>query len=138
MENGNEDLTAEEILRMDDIPMECVTVPEWNNRKVWVCGMSGAGKNAWQASLMEIQGKNRKIKMDNATAKLLQRTLCDAKRQLLFTEAQIVKLGTKSSAVLERLAKVASRLSGMDEEENEALLKNSEAAQSDDSLTVSL
>lgn len=138
MENGNELLTADEILGMDDIPTERVTVPEWKNRTVLVCGMTAAGKNAYQASLVEIQGKSRKLKLEHATAKLLVRTLVNAKREALFTESQIIKLSTKSAAVLERLAKVASRLSGMDEEENEAILKNSEAAQSDDSPTVSL
>lgn len=138
MENGNELLTADEILGMDDIPTEIVTVPEWKHRKVMVCGMTAAGKNAYQASLVEIQGKTRKLKLEQATAKLLVRTLVNEKREALFTESQIIKLGTKSAAVCERLAKIASRLSGMDEEENEALLKNSDAAQSDVSPTASL
>lgn len=138
MENGNEFLNADEILAMDDIPTEAVLVPEWKNRKVLVCGLTAAAKNAYQSSLVEIQGKTRKLKLEHATAKLLVRTLVNAKREALFTESQILKLSTKSAAVLERLAKVASRLSGMDEEENEALLKNSDAAQSDASPTVSL
>lgn len=124
----NDFLTADDILGMDDIPTELVTVSEWKNRKVLMCGMTAAGKNAWQASLMQFQGTSRKLTMENATAKLLQRTMCGANRQPLFTESQITKLGTKSAAVCERLAKIASRLSGLDEAENEAILKNSEAA----------
>ncbi len=138
MENGNELLSKDEILGMDDIPTEEVLVPEWKNRKVLVCGLTGAGKNAYQASIMEFQGKTRKAKLEHSTAKLLVRTLVDRNRQPIFSETDILKLGTKSAAVLERLAKVASRLSGMDEEENEQLLKNSEAAQSVDSPSVSL
>lgn len=138
MENGNEFLTASEILGMDDLPVEEVIVPEWKNRKVLICGLTAAAKNAYQASVVEIQGKNRKLKLEHSTAKLLVRCLVDQKRQPLFTETQILQLGAKSAAVLERLAKVASRLSGMDEDDNEQLLKNSEAAQSGDSPTVSL
>ena len=138
MENGQEFLTKDEILAMNDIPTEIVTVPEWQHRKVMVCGLTAAGKNAYQSSLVEITGKSRKMRLENATAKLLVLTIVNAQRQPLFTESDIIKLGTKSASVLERLAKVASRLSGMDEEENEQLLKNSEAAQSGDSPTASL
>jgi hypothetical protein len=138
MENGQELLNKDEILGMDDIPTEIVTVPEWKHRKVMLCGMTGAGKNEYQSSLVEITGKTRKMRLENATAKLLVRTIVNGARQPIFTESDIIKLGTKSAAVLERLAKIASRLSGMDEEENEQLLKNSEAAQSGDSPTASL
>ncbi len=138
MEPSNDLLSKDDILGMDDIPVEEVVVPEWKNRRVLISGLTAAGKNAYQSSLVELQGKTRKLKLEHSTAKLLVRCLVDAKRQPLFTETDIIRLGTKSAAVLERLAKVASRLSGMDEQEQEALVKNSEAAQSDDSPTVSL
>lgn len=134
----NELLSKDDILGMDDIPTEEVIVPEWKNRKVLISGLTAAGKNAYQASLSEMHGNKRKIKLEHATAKLLVRAMVDAKRQPLFTESDIIRLGTKSAAVLERLAKVASRLSGMDEEDAAETVKNSEAAQSDDSPTVSL
>lgn len=138
MENGKSLLSKDEILGMDDISTEEVTIPEWKGRTVLICGLTAAAKNAYQSSLVEINGKSRKMKLENSTAKLLQKCLVDEKRQPLFSETEILRLGTKSAAVLERLAEVASRLSGMDEEENEQLLKNSEAAQSDVSPTVSL
>lgn len=138
MENGEEFLSKDEIFGMDDIPTEEVAVPEWKGRKVLVCGLTAAAKNAYQASLFDIRGNSRKIRMENATAKLLVRTIVNRQRQPIFTETDIERLGTKSAAALERLVKVANRLSGMDAEENAAILKNSEAAQSDDSPTVSL
>jgi hypothetical protein len=76
--------------------------------------------------------------MENATAKLLVRTIVNRQRQPIFTETDIERLGAKSAAALERLATVANRLSGMDEKENAELVKNSDAAQSGDSPTVSL
>lgn len=138
MESGTPLLSKDEILDMDDIPIEEVVVPEWKNRTVLVCGMTAAGKNAYQASLVEIKGKSHTVRMENATAKLLVRTLVNRQRQTLFTETDIERLGGKSAAALERLAKVANRLSGMDQAEVEALVKNSNAAQSDDSPSVSL
>lgn len=133
MMNGEELLSKDEIFGMDDIPVEEVVVPEWKNRKVLVCGLTAAGKNAYQASLVEIKGSSRRVRMENATAKLLVRTLVNRQRQPIFTEMDIERLGTKSASALERLAKVANRLSGMDEQENAEILKNSEAAQSGDS-----
>lgn len=138
MVNGDELLSKDEIFGMDDIPMEEVVVPEWKNRKVLICGLTAAGKNAYQASLVEIKGTSRKVRMENATAKLLVRTIVNRQRQPIFTETDIERLGSKSAAALERLATVANRLSGMDEKENAELIKNSEAAQSVDSPTVSL
>lgn len=138
MGEGEELLSKDEIFGMDDIPMEEVVVPEWKNRKVLICGLTAAGKNAYQASLVEIKGTSRKVRMENATAKLLVRTIVNRQRQPIFTETDIERLGSKSAAALERLATVANRLSGMDEKENAELVKNSEAAQSGDSPTVSL
>lgn len=131
-------LSKDEIFGMDDIPMEEVVVPEWKNRKVLICGLTAAGKNAYQASLVEIKGTSRRVRMENATAKLLVRTIVNRQRQPIFTETDIERLGAKSAAALERLATVANRLSGMDEKENAELVKNSEAAQSGDSPTASL
>ena len=136
--NGDELLSKDEILGMDDIPMEEVVVPEWKNRKVLICGLTAAGKNAYQASLLEIKGNSRKVRMENALAKLLVRTIVNRQRQPIFTETDIERLGSKSAAALERLATVANRLSGMDEKENAELVKNSDAAQSGDSPTASL
>lgn len=138
MENGSEFLTKDEILAMDDIPVEEVVVPEWGGRKVLVCGLTAAAKNAYEASLIEIKGTTRKMRLDNATAKLLVRTLVDRHRQPLFTETDIERLGTKSAAALERLAAVAQRLSAMRQQDIEDLVKNSEAARSDDSPSASL
>lgn len=126
-------LSRDEIFGMDDIRVEEVVVPEWKNRKVLVCGLTAAGKNAYQASLVEIKGTSRKVRMENATAKLVVLTVVDRQRQPIFKETDIERLGGKSAAALERLAKVANRLSGMDEQENAEILKNSEAAQSGDS-----
>ncbi len=138
MENGDDLLSKDEIFGMDDIPVEEVVVPEWKGRTVLVCGLTAAAKNAYEASLVEIKGTSRKVKLENATAKLLVRTVVNRQRQALFTEGDIERLGTKSAAALERLTKVAQRLSAMNQDEVEALVKNSEATQSDDSPTVSL
>lgn len=138
MENGDELLSKDEILAMDDIPMEEVIVPEWGGKKVLVSGLTAAGKNAYEASVLEFKGNSRKVKLENSTAKLLVRAIVNRQRQPIFTETDIEKLGRKSSAALERLVTVAQRLSAVRAEDVEELVKNSDAAQGDDSLSVSL
>jgi predicted trehalose synthase len=131
-------LSADEILAMQDIEIEEVVVPEWGGGKVYVCGLTSAGKNAYESSLFEIKGKTQKMRLENATAKLLVRTLVDRDRRPLFTETQVEALGRKSAAVLERLQRIAQRLSGMTQAEVEELIKNSDAAPSDGSSSASL
>lgn len=131
-------LSKDDILGMDDVPVEEVIVPQWGGKKVLVSGFTAAGWNAYQAAVTEIKGATRKAKLENSTAKLVQRTVITRERKLVFSESDIEKLGTKSSAALELLASVALRLSGQGAQEIEALVKNSDAAQSDDSPTVSL
>ena len=131
-------LSKDDILGMDDVPVEEVIVPQWGGKKVLVSGFTAAGWNAYQAAVTEIKGATRKAKLENSTAKLVQRTVITRERKLVFSEADIEKLGTKSSAALELLARVALRLSGQGDQEIEALVKNSDAAQSGDSPTASL
>ena len=130
-------LTREEILGMEDILIEEVTVPMWNNRTVWVCGLTAAAKNHYQQSLVDINGTSRKLRLENSTAKLVALTVVNRDRARLFTERDIERLGTKSAAALELLVEVANRLSGMTQKETEDLVKNSEPSQSDVFSSVS-
>ena len=136
--DADELLSKDEIFGMDDVPVEEVVVPQWGHRKVLVSGFTAAGWNAYQAAVTEIKGATRKARLENSTAKLVQRTVINRNRQLVFSEGDIERLGTKSSSALELLAGVALRLSGQGIKEIEALVKNSDAAQSGDSPTASL
>ena len=138
MENGDEYLNRDEIFAMDDIPVEEVIVPQWNNRKILVSGMTAAGKNAYEASLVDIKGESRKVRLDNALAKLCIHTVVNLKRHRLFTESDIERLGTKHCGALELIAEVSLRLSAIRRADVEALIKNSKAALSVDSPSVSL
>lgn len=137
MNESGTPLTRDDIFGMDDILFEPVQIPEWGNRTVYVCGLSAAAKNQYQQSLVELKGTTRKLRMENATAKLVVLTTVNQERQRLFTDRDIEKLGTKSAAALERIIEVANRLSGMTPKDVEDLVKNSEPSQSDDSSSVS-
>jgi hypothetical protein len=122
---------------MEDILVEEVSIPMWHNRSVLVCGLSAAAKNQYQQSLVDMKNGTQKLRLENSTAKLVALTVVNRERQRLFTERDIEKLGTKSAAALECIVEVANRLSGMTKQEVDALVKNSEPSQSDDSSSVS-
>lgn len=130
-------LTRDEIFGMEDILVEEVSIPMWHNRSVLVCGLSAAAKNQYQQSLVDMKNGTQKLRLENSTAKLVALTVVNRERQRLFTERDIEKLGTKSAAALECIVEVANRLSGMTKQEVDALVKNSEPSQSDDSSSVS-
>lgn len=141
---GGKYFSKDEMRAIHDILIEEIDVPEWGDGKVIVCGLSARSKDLYQSSLVDIKGSTRRVKLEDAAAKLVIRCVLDPEayakgaRKLYFSEADIEWLGTKSAAALERINKVAQRLSAMNQEEVEALVKNSDAAQSDDSPTVSL
>lgn len=137
MENGTGFLTKDAILSADDILTEKVYVPEWKG-SVIVCGMTGAAKDAYEKSIVDIKGNKHTVNRDHLRAKLLIRTVVNEHRQPIFTDGDIIKLGTKSASVLDRLCEIAQRLSGMRQADADELKKTSETTQSDDSDSVSL
>lgn len=109
-------LTRDQITAADDLVHEDVPVPEWGkDGEVRIVGMSGTDRNAYQSSLVRIgpNGKPQGVNLDDQTAKLLSRCIVDEDGKRLFTNKDIGALGAKNGAVLERLAKVAKRLSGL-------------------------
>lgn len=107
-------MTADEILAYDDIPRELVAVPEWKGRKVWVHGLDGTGRDAFESEVSGGGAKGAVRNLANFRARLLVRCLRDAKGEQLFSPEQMAALGRKSGRALDRLADVALRLSGMD------------------------
>ncbi|MEU3600877.1 hypothetical protein ABZ714_19460 [Streptomyces sp. NPDC006798] len=111
-------LTRAEIDAADDRAWEDVPVPEWGG-DVRVQGMSGSERNAYQSSLvvMGSGGSVQRLNMADQTAKLLAKCLVDAEGERLYSDKEVKALGAKNGAVLERLSKVAARLSGLRKED---------------------
>ena len=100
-------LSKDAILAADDLPRETVNVPEWGG-EVLVRSMSGTDRDAFEASLIEKDGR-----MENVRARLVALTLCDAQGDRLFDDSEIVTLGRKSARALDRVFSVAQRLNGI-------------------------
>ena len=100
-------LSKDAILDADDLPRETVSVPEWGG-EVLVRTMSGTDRDAFEASLLEKDGR-----MENVRARLVALTLCDPQGDRLFDDSEIAALGRKSARALDRVFSVAQRLNGI-------------------------
>ena len=127
-------LNKEQILNADDLQIETVEVPEWSG-SVCVRTLSGAERDSFEESLFTGIGKDRQTKMANVRARLCGLVICDEKGNRLFTAADIERLGKKSCRPLDRIYEVAQRLSGISDTDVEEMVKNSEAVQSEDSIS---
>lgn len=118
------------ILAADDIQTERVPVPEWGD-EVIVRGLTGDELDAYQASRRQFRNAGTPQQelifiQDNARAGLLVKCLVDEEGNRLFTDQDAGDLGRKNGKVLDRLYDVAARLSGLSNEEQEAMEGNSE------------
>ncbi|TRV27228.1 MAG: hypothetical protein EWV88_05055 [Microcystis wesenbergii Mw_MB_S_20031200_S109D] len=100
-------LNKENILAANDLPLECLAIPEWGG-DVMVRTMTGADRDAFEASLIGKEGR-----MENVRARLVSLTLCDADGVRLFTDAEVVALGNKSAKALDRVFTIAQRINGI-------------------------
>lgn len=127
-------LSRDVILAVQDVQAEDVEVPEWGG-VVRVQGLTGAQRDAYEASMVEGKGKNRTLNLKNIRAKLVALTVVDERGKPLFTDADVQALGRKSGAALDRIFNVAQRLSGLSKEDIDEFAGNSEPGQSDGSTS---
>ncbi len=115
-------LTATEILAKDDLVEERVDFPEWGGSAM-MRSLMGYERDAFEESIIETRGKSRIVNTRNFRAKLFSLSARGQDGNLLFTEEQVEALGRKNAAALERGYDVAARLSGLKEDDVEALTK---------------
>lgn len=139
MQPQDDILGADDILCADDVQIEPVTVPEWGGKTVLVRGLTGEERDAWEASLRQIRPSLSKkgeqeitVNQANARAKLLVKCIVNVEGKRLFTDQQAPALGKKNGRAIDRLYDVAARLSGLSEEEMEAVEGNSETTEGGD------
>lgn len=119
-------LTRSQILEHDDAVYEVVDVPEWGG-SVRVRSLEGIERDRYESAFVKI-GRNERnalgvvgLTTDNARARLVSMTAVDEAGGNLFSEADVLVLGHKSAAALERVAAVAQRLSGLSDHDMEEL-----------------
>jgi len=120
-------LSRDDILGAQDLPSEDVDVPEWGGC-VRVRGLTGAERDAFEAEIVQMRGRDTHVNLRNVRAKLVARSIVDEDGKRIFGDADVHALGKKSAVALQRVFEVAQRLSGLTGEDMEELAKNSESA----------
>lgn len=129
-------LSADQILGADDRKYEVVAVPEWGG-DVRLRSLSGSERDEYENSLVQQIGNKQVTNARNARAKLVALCAVNENGTPLFDKADVIKLGSKSSAALQRLFDAACRMNGFGEEDMKELEGNSEPAQSGPSTSGS-
>lgn len=131
------------IVAADDRPYKDLEIPEWPDAEgnpIWVRirGASGAAVDAHDATMFAIRasGTTGEIAMEmgkNYRARFVVACLYDLDDEPIPVSAE--QLGAKSARVVNRLFRIAQKLSGSDEKAVEDAGKDSETGQSPSSTT---
>lgn len=127
------------ILAADDLPRERVQTDEWGRSGVpfvYMRGFSGSEREAWERSQTVLGPNGDRIpnpRAKNVRAQFLVKLMTDENGDRIFADEDVEALSGKNAAVLERLAMVGLRLSGMIGDE----ANPSQDGQADDSYSDS-
>jgi len=124
-------LNAEDILAARKPAPELVEVPEWGG-SVYVKGTNGKEFSDLQSQIIQRKGNTQSVNLENIQAKLCAVCLCDADGNRLFKQKDVEVLAELSSAALQRVFKVAQRLSGLGDDEIEGLTEDLKANPTED------
>lgn len=119
-----EDLLAAAV--RPELPCEPVTITvNGRTANVYVQGMGGTERDAWEKSLVTGRGKRRDVDTTNVRAKLACRCLVDKPNGArLFTDDQAGLIGQLPAVVLNPIFEKAQRLCGVSDEDIDELGKS--------------
>jgi hypothetical protein len=126
------------ILGATTLPRERVLVPELGlGEDVFMQGMSGTQRDAFEASLVVTRGRKRDINTQNLRARLVAYCAVDGLGDRIFSDDDVEPLGRIRADLLNRMFTVAQRLSGLTDEDVDELGKPSSPAASSGSSSAS-
>ena len=130
-------LSKDQILASDDREVRSVDVPEWGG-EIRLRAMSGTDRNAYDQSLITVNGDQVTPNLVNIHAKLLARCIVDDDGELMFEPGgqDLLALGAKSAGVLARLVRLAEEMNGLGQRAADEAKGNSEAAPTDSSTSA--
>jgi len=128
-------LNKDQIKTVSDLETQEVDVPEWGGA-VRLKSLTGTERDRFEASVVQGQGRNTTVNMQNLRAKLVALSAIDEQGNPLFTEEDVKWLGGKSAKALNRLFNAAQSLSGLSESDVKELTANFSNARSDGSTSV--
>lgn len=123
-------LSKDQIFTAQDLKTVDVSVPEWGG-DVRVRTLTGAERDQYEADSIKTSKGKREVNLSNLRARLVAMCAVDEAGQPLFERGDVLKLGQKSAAALERVFEAAATLNGMSDEDVEELSGNSGGGQSE-------
>jgi hypothetical protein len=134
-QNGNHQLSANEILDIIDVVIEPHPVLQWKGM-VYVRSVSAQERGeieAGAAMFKEHKGKDATFARD-FTVRFAWLAMCDENGTRLFSKIEdVAKLKQKNAAAIASIAEHAQKLSGFSKQDMEELEKNSGKAEPEDS-----
>lgn len=122
--------TRDRILAADDTQSEVIDVPEWGV-KLEIRSMSGAARASLMQSAVEGQGQ---VDMSKVYPDLIIQTTFDPETgEQVFNETDRDAIMLKNGSILDRIAEVATRLSGFGEKAVDEAGKDSSRTENSDS-----
>lgn len=121
-------LGRDDILKAEDLPRELVPVPEWGG-SVWIGTMTGAHRDAFEASSTKANPRDpdsRVLDRENMRARLVIFTAQGEAGEPLFSPADLVAVGRKNAAALDRLFNAALRINKLGDDDLERAKGESE------------
>ncbi len=125
----------ERVRAADDRKREKVDVPEWGNVTIWIRSLSGKELDDFQLNNTIRTGKNRGKLKANVRARALILAAEEEDGSRAFSDEDLVWLGQKSGAALDRCFDVFRRLNRMGEDLEAEEEKNSETTAGSASTT---
>ncbi len=124
-------LSREAILGVDDTHTERVDVPEWGGY-VFVKTLSSDERDIFESDIIQGPSKEGEHNLKQMRSRLAVLTVVDADDVHLFTMDDVTVLGAKSAKAMDRVYAVAQRLSGISDDDLEALAENLEKGPASD------
>lgn len=111
------------ILKADDLKRQVVPVPQWGG-DVTVRSLTGEERDSWEAWCISQRDEWGGNVGPNIRASLVIRTVVDEEGQRLFADSDLAAVGAKNGAAIDAIYTVASKLSGISQQDQEELAKN--------------
>lgn len=125
------------ILQAHDIPEETITVKAWD-ATLLIRGLTAKARANLLQNAVEGQGKNARVNLQKVYPDLVILTTFDPEtNERVFQPTDRDALLEKAGGPVEQIAMVAGRLSGLGDDTQANLEKNSESTQSDASTSSS-
>jgi len=102
---------------------------------IYVREMTGTERDAFEASIVTMRGKNHDVNLKGARAKLLVKTLANEAGSRMFKDGEENLVGALGADLVDKLFTVAQKVNGMSEKDVKELIGDLGVAQSGASIS---